>query len=195
VGLWKYYGNGTQDGYVNQGGSGAVRWDDGSQGTDQGLTHSFILTYDPTTCALSFQVTGGSKTVLETTTSPVVPPAAPGPVSNLHMVIKATAGTLVQCANQGSMPKQQVDSSKTTVSNLTLDGMPLAGIEVEAKLVDNPGSSEFTNMAELDIPVPTGVAWTLTGEIAVSFVAANMAAPPKQWRIGMPQLSGQYVFE
>ena len=195
VGLWKYYGNGTQDGYVNQGGSGAVRWDDGSQGTDQGLTHSFILTYDPTTCALSFQVTGGSKTVLETTTSPVVPPAAPGPVNNLHMVIQAMAGTNVSCANQASMPRQQVDYSKTTVSNLTLDGMPLAGIEVEAKLVDNPTSQSFTNKAELDIPVPTGVAWTLTGEIAVSFVAANMAAPPKQWRIGMPQLSGQYVFE
>jgi hypothetical protein len=193
VGLWKYYGNGTQDGYVNHGGSGAVRWDDGSQGTDQGLTHNFTLTYDPTTYTLSFQVTGGSKTVLETATSPVVPPAAPGPVNNLHMVIRATAGTNVSCANQGSMPKQQVDSSKTTVSNLMLDGMPLAGIEVEAKLVDNPGSTEFTNTAELDIPVPTGVAWNLTGEIAVSFVAANMAAPPKQWRIGMPQLSGQYV--
>ena len=193
VGLWKHYGNGTQDGYVNQGGNGAVRWDDGSQGTDHGLNHSFILTYDPTTYALSFQVIGGSKTVFNTTTSPVVPPDAPGLVNNLHMVIQATAGTLVQCANQGSMPKQQVDSSKTTVSNLALDGVPLAGIEVEAKLVDNATSESFTNKAELDIPVPTGVAWTLTGEIAVSFVAANMAAPPKQWRIGMPQLSGQYA--
>jgi hypothetical protein len=193
VGLWKYYGNGTQDGHVNQGGSGAVRWDDGSQGTDHGLTHNFTLTYDPTSYNLSFQVTGGSKTVLETATSPVVPPAAPGPVNNLHMVIQATAGTNVRCANQGSMPKQQVDSSKTTVSGLTLDGTPLAGIEVEAKLVDNPTSESFTNMAELDIPVPTGVAWTLTGEIAVSFNATDMAAPPKQWRIGMPQLSGQYV--
>jgi hypothetical protein len=193
VGLWKYYGNGTKDGAVNHAGNGAVRWDDGSQGTDQGLTHNFTLTYDPTTYTLSFQVTGGSKTVLETATSPVVPPAAPGPVNNLYMVIKATAGTLVQCANQASMPKQQVDYSKTTVSNLTLDGMPLAGIEVEAKLVDNPGSTEFTNTAELDIPVPTGVAWTLTGNISVAFVAANMACPPKQWRIGMPQLDGQCV--
>jgi hypothetical protein len=193
VGLWKYYGNGTQDGYVNQGGNGAVRWDDGSQGTDHGLTHNFTLTYDPTTYTLSFEVTGGSKTVLETAMSPVVPPAAPGPVNNLHMVIQATAGTNVRCANQGSMPKQQVDSSKTTVSGLALDGTPLAGIEVEAKLVDNPTSESFTNMAELDIPVPTGVAWTLTGEITVSFNATNMAAPPKQWRIGMPQLSGQYA--
>jgi hypothetical protein len=109
------------------------------------------------------------------------------------MVIQATAGTNVRCANQGSMPKQQVDSSKTTVSGLALDGTPLAGIEVEAKLVDNPTSESFTNMAELDIPVPTGVAWTLTGEITVSFNATNMAAPPKQWRIGMPQLSGQYA--
>jgi hypothetical protein len=193
VGLWKYYGNGTQDGYVNQGGNGAVRWDDGSQGTDQGLTHNFTLTYDPTTYTLSFQVTGGSKTVLETATSPVVPPAAPGPVNNLHIVIRATAGTLVQCANQTSMPKQQVDSSKTTVSGLALDGTPLTGIEVEAKLVENPTSESFTNTVELDIPVPTGVAWTLTGNISVAFVAANMAAPPKQWRIGMPQLDGQYV--
>jgi hypothetical protein len=193
VGLWKYYGNGTQDGYVNQGGNGAVRWDDGSQGTDHGLNHSFILTYDPTTYALSFQVTGGSKTVFNTTTSPVVPPDAPGLVNNLHLVIQATAGTNVSCANQSSMPKQQVDYSKTTVSNLALDGIPLAGIEVEAKLVDNATSESFTNKAELDIPVPTGVAWTLTGEITVSFVAANMAVPPKQWRIGMPQLLGQYA--
>jgi uncharacterized repeat protein (TIGR02543 family) len=193
VGLWKYYGNGTQDGYVNQGGNGAVRWDDGSQGTDHGLTHSFILTYDPMTYTLSFQVTGGSKTVFNTTTSPVVPPDAPGLVNNLHMVIQATAGTNVSCANQASMFKQAVNYSKTTVSNLTLDGIPLTGIEVEAKLVDNATSESFTNKAELDIPVPTGVAWTLTGEIAVSFVAANMAAPPKQWRIGMPQLSGQYA--
>jgi len=193
VGIWKYYGNGTQDGYVNHAGSSAVRWDDGSQGTDHGLNHSFILTYDPATCALSFQVTGGSKTVLETTTSPVVPPDAPGPVNNLHMVIQATAGTNVSCANQGSMPKQQVDYSKTTVSNLALDGVPLAGIDVEANLVDNATSQSFTNMAQLNIPVPTGVAWTLTGNITVSFVAANMAAPPKQWRIGMPQLDGQYI--
>jgi hypothetical protein len=193
VGLWKYYGDGVQDGYVNQGGSGAVRWDDGSQGTDHGLTHSFILAYDPTSYALSFQVTGGSKTVLETATSPVVPPAAPGPVNNLHMVIQATAGTNVSCANQASMPKQQVDYSKTTVSDLALDGTPLTGIGVEAKLVDNPTSESFTNKAELDISVPTGAAWTLTGKIAVSFGAANMAAPPKQWRIGMPQLDGQYV--
>ena len=195
VGLWRYYGNGTQDGYVNQGGNGAVRWDDGSQGTDHGLNHTFILTYDPMSYTLSFQVTGGSKTVFNTTTSPVVPPDAPGLVNNLHMVIQATAGTLVQCANQGSMPKQQVDYSKTTVSNLALDGVPLAGIEVEANLADNATSESFTNKAELDIPVPTGVAWNLTGNIAVSFVAANMAAPPKQWRIGMPQLLGQYVFE
>jgi hypothetical protein len=193
VGLWKHYGNGTQDGYVNHGGSGAVRWDDGSQGTDQGLTHNFTLTYDPTTYTLSFEVTGGSKTVLETATSPVVPPAAPGPVNNLHMVIRATAGTNVSCANQSSMPKQQVDSSKTTVSGLALDGTPLTGIEVEAKLVDNPTSESFTNTAELDIPVPTGVAWTLTGNISVAFVAANMACPPKQWRIGMPQLDGRYA--
>jgi hypothetical protein len=196
VGIWKYYGNGTQDGYVNHAGSSAVRWDDGSQGTDHGLNHSFILTYDPATCALSFQVTGGSKTVLETATSPIVPPDAPGLVNNLHMVIKATAGTNVTCSQQtGGNPKQQVDSSKTTVSNLALDGVPLAGIEVEAKLVDNSTSQSFTNTAALDIPVPTGVAWTLTGNIAVSFVAANMAFPPKQSRIGMPQLSGQYVFE
>jgi hypothetical protein len=193
VGLWKYYGNGTQDGYVNQGGSGAVRWDDGSQGTDHGLNHSFILTYDPATYTLSFQVTGGSKTVLNTTTSPVVPPDAPGPVNNLHMVIQATAGTNVSCANQSSMPKQQVDYSKTTVSNLALDGVPLVGIEVEANLTDNATSESFTYKAELDIPVPTDMAWTLTGNISVAFVAANMAAPPKQWRIGMPQLSGQYA--
>jgi hypothetical protein len=193
VGLWKYYGNGTQDGYVNQGGNGAVRWDDGSQGTDHGLNHSFILTYDPATYTLSFQVTGGSKTVLNTTTSPVVPPDAPGPVNNVHMVIQATAGTNVSCANQGSMPKQQVDYSKTTVFNLALDGVPLVGIEVEANLTDNATSESFTYKAELDIPVPTDMAWTLTGSISVAFVAANMAAPPKQWRIGMPQLSGQYA--
>jgi len=194
VGLWKHYGDGVQDGAVNKGGSGAIRW--GPNGVD-GWTHSFTLTYNPITYTLSFSVVNqsGTKTITESTTSPVVPPSAPGPVNNLHMVIAATAGTGVTCTNQAGSKTQQVDSSSTTVSDLMLDGSPLAGLVVEAKLVDNPTAASFTNKVEADYAVPGDAAWTLTGKITVGFSAADMNYPPKQNRIGMPSLAGQYKIQ
>lgn len=194
VGLWTYNGEGVQIGPVNQGGNGAVRWDDeSSQGTNHGLIHDFSLSYNPASSSLSFRVVGGDKTVVENAVSPIVPPAPVGVVNNLRINIRATAGTSVQCANQSSMPKQQVNISSTTLSDLFLDGVSLPGIAVSARLSDNPSSESFTNDAVLNIRVPIDAAWSLVGKIAVDFEAEMMSAPPKQQRIGMNALDGQYV--
>ncbi|MBN1368440.1 MAG: hypothetical protein JW967_11000 [Dehalococcoidales bacterium] len=194
VGLWKYNGDGTVNTYVNHGGSGAVRWDNGSQSTGHGLTHSFILNYNPTTSALLFTVVGAdSSTVSEVAISPVVPPDAPGPVNTLNLIIKATAGTSVSCANQSTMKNQEVSYSSTTVSNLILDGEALPELEVTASLSSDPTNPSFTNVNQVDISVPTDRSWTLTGDISVQFIATDMSCPPKQWRIGMPELNGKYM--
>lgn len=119
-----------------------------------------------------------------------------GPVNNLLMEIQATAGTSVPTCGpyNWGCKNQQVNSSRTKVSNLSLDGEPIADFLVSANLADNPTSSEFTNKVEVNIPVPDDKAWTLTGDLTVLFKAADLNFAPKQWRVGLTAY-GQYVEE
>jgi hypothetical protein len=110
------------------------------------------------------------------------------------MVIQATAGNDVPTCGPGNSgcKNQQVRSSSTEVSNLSLDGQSVAGFEVGADLDDDPSSDSFTNEVEVNIPVPDDEAWELTGDLTVTFDADDLNFAPKQWRVGL-KAYGQYV--
>jgi len=218
VGLWRYFGDGTQIPYrittpcgefypggpVNQGGAGRVYW--GTSGAD---THSFTLTYDPTARQLDFEAIG-LNTISETAFSPCMTPLAycdppdtlvlydgtvAGGANNLLMAITATAGTTVStCGPDASGCKsQEVRSSSTEISNLTLDGQSVTGgLLVNADLNDNPASERFTNSAEVNISVPDNQTWILAGEITIIVDTDDPNFVPMQSNVGMSVL-GQYL--
>jgi hypothetical protein len=88
---------------------------------------------------------------------------------------------------------QQIDFSRTTLTDLSMNSASQPGLNVEARLSDNPNTTSFTNKNSMNILVPVTTAWTLSGKIQVEFVAANMGCPPKQNRIGLTSISGQHI--
>ena len=224
VGLWRYFGNGDQIPYrvttscgtfyaggpVNHGWSSCAYWMGGDD------THPFAISYDPATRQLSLKVTGTKcgyspgpiQEVTETTDSPRVDALTYcesqdivydgsgdcQTVNNLHLVIRATAGTSVSACKTGCTSKR-FNRTETTLSNLKLGGNPISGASVVADIGQDPTSASFTNEEFLDIAVPDNTAWTLTGDMTVKYDPYNPVDGwfvPKQWRIGM-QAYGQCV--
>ncbi len=170
--------DGTDAGYYHQLQCSIVYWANGD------TTFPFTLTYDPATQQVSWVVDTPDSGTL-TTTSPTTPPA--DAVNNLNLFIKAKAGTNVSTCN--AVPYQncqagqwdcnvrvQVDSSAVYLTNMQLDGVPLADLSVSASLADP------TPSASVDVDVDPGEAWTLTGNVRFTWLSAN-GYPPKEGRI------------
>ncbi len=179
--------DGSDAGYYHDLQCSIVYWANGD------TTFPFQLTYDPATQQVSWVVDTPDSGTL-TTTSPTSPPA--DPVNNLHLFIKATAGSSVSTCN--AVPNQtcqaggwdcnvpvQVDSSAVHLTNLQLDGVPLSNLSVSA----DPG--DLTPSEAVDIEVDPSQAWTLTGNVRFTWVSAN-GYPPKETRI-MFSATGQNI--
>jgi hypothetical protein len=171
--------DGSDAGYYHDLQCSIVYWADGD------TTFPFELNYDPATRQVTWVVDSPDSGPL-TTTSPTGPPAA-GPVNNLHLYVRATAGASVSTCN--AVPYQncraggwdcnvpvQVDASAVYLTDLELDGAPLADLSASADL-GNP-----TPLAALDVPVSTSQPWTLTGNVRFTWTSAN-GYPPKEARI------------
>jgi hypothetical protein len=217
VELWRYYGDGTRipsrietpcgtvtpKASINSGTSGRVYW--GTEGTD---IHTFTIAYDPVFRELAFTVEAGAIKKNLSAESPVEDEVTfcsdpiytafsgglVGNVNNLLMVIHASAGNAVDSCGSRYMgcKSQVVWHSKTEVSNLFLDGVPIEGFLVEADLDENLASDDFSNELKMNVAVPDDQPWTLTGELTVTFEAEDMAFSPGQWRVGLAAY-GQYA--
>ncbi len=179
--------DGTESGYYHDLQCSIVYWADGD------TTFPFTLTYDPATREVSWVVDTPDSGML-TTASPTTPPAHP--VNNLHLYVRATAGASVQTCN--AVPyvncqaggwdcnvSSQVDASAVHLTNLQLDGLPLADLSVSA------GPADPEPLASADVEVDPGQAWTLTGNVRFTWLSAN-GYPPKEARILFSAV-GQYV--
>ncbi|MBU4086957.1 MAG: hypothetical protein KKB21_05270 [Nanoarchaeota archaeon] len=184
VGLWRYFGNGEQIPYrtttdcgsfyaggpVNHAAQSRALWQNGYD------THHFILTYDPITRQLSLNVNG----IEESAETPQITEqlycdesytlysgGEIGKVNKLKIRISASAGTSVPSC-EVNCENRQVGYSKTEISNLMLNGIPVeipvVGEYVEASLSDNPTATSFTNEKFIEVEVPSDSPWTLTGD-------------------------------
>jgi hypothetical protein len=173
-----FNGDGSDAGYYHDLQCSIVYWANGD------TTFPFELTYDPATRQVTW-VVGTPDSGALTTTSPTAPPASP--VNNLHLYVRATAGAAVSTCN--AVPYQycraggwdcnvqaQVDSSAVYLTDLELNGAPLAGLSASADL-GNP-----TPLEAVDVPVSTSQPWTLTGNVRFTWNSAN-GYPPKETRI------------
>lgn len=170
--------DGSGAGYYHDLQCSIVYWANGD------TTFPFELTYDPATRQVTWVVDTPDSGPL-TTISPAAPPA--GPVNNLHLYVRATAGATVSTCH--AVPYQtcqaggwdcnvpvQVDASAVYLTDLELDGAPLADLSVSADL-GNP-----TPLQAMDVPVSTNQPWTLTGNVRFTWSSAN-GYPPKEARI------------
>jgi hypothetical protein len=182
-----FHADGEDAGYHHNLQCSIVYWAGGD------TTFPFTLTYNPGTQQVSWVVDTPDSGTL-TTTSPTSPPV--GAVDNLRLHIKATAGTAVSTCN--AVPNRycqaggwdcnvtaQVDSSAVYLTDLQLDGVPLADLSVSASLAD-PLPSET-----VDVAVNPSQPWTLTGNVRFTWVSAN-GYPPKEGRI-LFSASGQHI--
>ncbi|MBU3913841.1 MAG: right-handed parallel beta-helix repeat-containing protein [Nanoarchaeota archaeon] len=108
-----------------------------------------------------------------------------GKVNKLKIRISASAGTSVPSC-EVNCQNRQVGYSKTEISNLMLNGIPIAGEYVEASLSDNPTANSFTNEKFIEVEVPSDSPWTLTGDEHVQADDGQTGSyVPKKDRIGM----------
>jgi hypothetical protein len=179
--------DGSEAGYFHDLQCSIVYWADGD------TTFPFALTYDPATRQVAWVVDTPDSGVLRTT-SPTAPPASP--VNNLHLYVKATAGSDVStcfavpyktCQAGGwdcNLPAQ-VDSSAVYLTDLQLDGVTQADLSASANLGDP------TALRAVDIPVSASQPWTLTGNVRFTWTSGT-GYPPKETRI-IFSAAGQYV--
>jgi len=219
VEIWRYYGDGTRIPYrietpcgtvdprgcISNRSAGRLYW--GNGGSD---THTFTITYDPVWRDLALYVQSGTGGIVKSlfTESPLLEaqtfcysqPYTPvigdlvGDVNTLLMVIRATAGKAVDSCGSGYLgcKAQLVRHSRTELSNLVIDNVPIEGFYVEADLNDSPESDEFTNESRINLAVPNDQPWTLTGNLTVTFEAEDMVFSPEGWRVGLTAY-GQYA--